>query len=101
MGRQKSAEGIVGLSTGPKARTCIMGKEPGISMESADADRQTEMSVTAPDGSRRNRRDYGDGASRPTARTDNSCLQTMQMMEAVVERENMLSNLTNMVLCHC
>jgi len=93
MGRQKSAEGIVGLSTEPKARTCITGKEPGISMESADADRQAEMPVTAPDGSRRNRRDYGDGASRPTARTDNSYPQTMQMMEAVVERENMIAAL--------
>ncbi len=62
-------------------------------MESADADRQAEMPVTAPDGSRRNRRDYGDGASRPTARTDNSCPQTIQMMEAVVERENMIAAL--------
>jgi len=62
-------------------------------MESADADRQAEMPVTAPDGSRRNRRDYGDGASRPTARTDNSCPQTMRMLEAVVERENMISAL--------
>ncbi len=93
MGRQKSAEGILSLSTGLKARTCITGKEPGISMESADADRQTEMSVTAPDGSRRNRRDYGGGVSRPTARTDNSCPRTMQMMEAVVERENMIAAL--------
>ena len=93
MGRQKSADGIVGPSTGLKARTCITGKEPGISMESADADRQAEMPVTAPDGSRRNRRDYGDGASRPTARTDNSYPQTMQMMEAVVERENMIAAL--------
>ncbi|MBW7991964.1 MAG: hypothetical protein FVQ84_18380 [Planctomycetes bacterium] len=41
-------------------------------MESADADRQAEMPVTAPDGSRRNRRGNGDGASRPTARTGNS-----------------------------
>ena len=62
-------------------------------MESADADRQAEMSVTAPDGSRRNRRDYGDGASRLTARTDNSYPQTMQMIEAVVERENMIAAL--------
>ena len=62
-------------------------------MESADADRQAEMPVTAPDGSRRNRRGYGDGASRPTARTDNSCPQTMQMLEAVVERENMIAAL--------
>ena len=64
-----------------------------MSMESVDADRQTERPVTAPDGSRRNRRDYGDGASRPTARTDNSCPQTIQMMEAVVERKNMIAAL--------
>lgn len=62
-------------------------------MESADADRRAEMPVTTPDGSRRNRRDYGDGASRPTAWTDNSYPQTMQMMEAVVERENMIAAL--------
>ena len=62
-------------------------------MESADADRQAEIPVTAPDGSRRNRRGHGDGASRPTARTDNSCPQTMQMLEAVVERENMIAAL--------
>ncbi len=62
-------------------------------MESADADRQAETPVTAPDGSRRNRRDYGDGASRFTARTDNSYPQTMQMIEAVVERENMIAAL--------
>ncbi len=62
-------------------------------MESTDADRRAEMPVTAPDGSRRNRRDYGDGASRPTARTDNSYPQTMQMMEAMVERENMIAAL--------
>lgn len=62
-------------------------------MESADADRQAEMSVTAPDGNRRNRRDYGDGASRLTARTDNPSPQTMQMIEAVVERENMMAAL--------
>jgi len=62
-------------------------------MESADADRQAEMSVTGPDGNRRNRRDNGDGASRFTARTDNSSPQTMQMIEAVVERENMIAAL--------
>ena len=62
-------------------------------MESADADREAEMPVTASDGSRRNRREYEDGASRPTARTGNSCPQTMQMMEAVVERENMMAAL--------
>jgi len=93
MGRQKSAEGIVGPSTGPKALTWSTGKEPGISMESTDADRQAETPVTASKGSRRNRREYEDGASRPTARTETSCPQTMQMMEAVVERETMMAAL--------
>jgi RNA-directed DNA polymerase len=62
-------------------------------MESADADRQAAIPVTASEGSRRNRREYEDGVSRPTARTDNSFPQTMQMMEAVVERENMIAAL--------
>jgi len=62
-------------------------------MESADADRQVEKPVAAPDGSRQNRRGYGDGASRPTAITDNSYPQTTQMIEAVVERENMIAAL--------
>jgi len=93
MGGQKSAEGIVGLSTGPKARTCSTGKEPGISMVSADTERPAEMSVTASDGRRRNRRSSGEGVSRPTARTATSCPQTMQLMEAVVERENMIAAL--------
>jgi RNA-directed DNA polymerase len=62
-------------------------------MESADADRQAEIPVTASDDSRRNRPEHEDGVSRPTARTDNSFPQTMQMMEAVVERENMIAAL--------
>ena len=63
-------------------------------MESTDADRQVETPVTAPDGSRRNRQEHGDGASMPTAITDNSCPQTMKMMEVVVERENIWSCVT-------
>ena len=93
MGRQKSADGIVGLSTGLKAGTCRIGKESGISMESADTDKQVEIPVTVSDGSGRNPQEYEAGVSRPTARTDNSCPQTMQRMEAVVERENMIAAL--------
>ncbi len=62
-------------------------------MESADTDKRVEIPVTASDGSRRNRRDYGDGVSRHTAKTDNSCPQMMQMIEAVVERKNMIAAL--------
>jgi RNA-directed DNA polymerase len=93
MDRQKSADGIVGLSTGLKAGTCRTGKESGISMESADTDKQVEIPVTVSDGSGRNPQEYEAGVSRPTARTDNSCPQTMPRMEAVVERENMIAAL--------
>jgi len=51
MGSQKSAEGIVGFSTGPKARTCSTGQEPGISMQSTDVAERAEMPVTASDDS--------------------------------------------------
>ena len=93
MGRQKSAEGILGLSTGPKARTCSTGKVSGISMKSADADQQAGMPVTTSDGSGRNPREDEDGVSRLTAMTVNSYPQTKQMMEAVVERKNMMAAL--------
>ena len=62
-------------------------------MESADADQRAEMPVSASDGSGRNPRVAEDGASRPTARTEYSCPQTKQMMEAVVERKNMIAAL--------
>ena len=93
MGRQKSAEGILGLSTGPKARICITGKVSGISMKSADADQQAVMPVTTSDGSGRNPREDEDGVSRLTAMTVNSYPQTKQMMEAVVEHKNMMAAL--------
>jgi len=96
MNMEKSAEGIVGLSTGLKAQTCSIGKEPGISMKSADTDQRAEMPVTVSDGSGRNPRCSKDGVPRLTARTDNSCPQTKNMMEAVVERENMIVALRRM-----
>ena len=62
-------------------------------MESADADKQVERPVTTSACNRQNRRVAEAGVSRPTARTDNSYPQTMQMIEAVVERENMITAL--------
>lgn len=62
-------------------------------MESADADKQVEIPVTTSAGSGRNPRVAEAGVSRPTARTNNSYPQTTQMMEAVVERENMIAAL--------
>ena len=60
-------------------------------MESTDADRRAEMPVTAPDGSRRNRREYGGGVSNGTVAKENSHPETECLMEEVVEQENMLS----------
>ena len=48
-----------------------------------------EMPESRPEGSRRNRREYGKGASSVTARRDHSNPKQMVLMEAVVERENM------------
>jgi RNA-directed DNA polymerase len=62
-------------------------------MESADTDKQVEIPVTPSAGSGRNPSGAEVGVSRPTARTDNSYPQTTQMMEAVVERENMIAAL--------
>ena len=56
-----------------------------------DADRRLEMPVAAPDGRGRNPREYGDGASSLAARTENSYPETSGMMDAVVERENMIA----------
>ena len=58
-------------------------------MTAQDADRRTEMPDDASDGSGRNPQEHGDGASNVTARTDHSDPEPMQMMEAVVSRENM------------
>lgn len=58
-------------------------------MTRGDAERRAERLETHPEGSRRNRREEGLGASRVTARRDDSGPETEQLMEAVVERENM------------
>jgi RNA-directed DNA polymerase len=62
-------------------------------MESAGADKPVEILVTRSAGGGRNPRGAGEGASRPPARTDTSSPQTTQMMEAVVERKNMMAAL--------
>jgi RNA-directed DNA polymerase len=58
-------------------------------MTKGDADRRAEKLESHPEGSRRNRREEGLGASRATARREDSGPETEQLMEAVVERENM------------
>lgn len=58
-------------------------------MNQRDAGRRAEKLESHPDGSRRNRREEGLGASKVTATRDTSGPETKQLMEAVVERENM------------
>jgi RNA-directed DNA polymerase len=58
-------------------------------MTKGDAERRAEKLETHPEGSRRNRREEGLGASRVTARREHSGPETEQLLEAVVERENM------------
>jgi len=58
-------------------------------MTRGDAERRVEKLESHPEGSRRNRREEGLGASRVTARRADSGPETEQLMEAVVERENM------------
>jgi RNA-directed DNA polymerase len=58
-------------------------------MTSGDAERRAEKLESHPEGSRRNRREEGLGASRVTAMREDSGPETEQLMEAVVERENM------------
>jgi RNA-directed DNA polymerase len=62
-------------------------------MTVGDADRRAEKPESHPEGSRRNWREEGLGASRVTARRDDSGPEAEQLMEAVVERENMGSAL--------
>ena len=50
-----------------------------------------EMSESTPDGSRRNRREYGSGVSNGTAGKENSHPETERVMEEVVDQENMLN----------
>jgi len=58
-------------------------------MTRGDAESRAETLETHPEGSRRNRREEGLGASKVTARREDSGPETEQLMEAVVERENM------------
>jgi hypothetical protein len=67
------------------------GKEAELSMTSGDADRGAAMPGASPAGSGRNPREDGVGASRVTARLEISEPGVVELMEAVVERENMVS----------
>ena len=58
-------------------------------MTSRDADSRVEKPESHPEGSRRNRREEGLGATRVTARRETSGPEAEQLLEAVVERENM------------
>lgn len=58
-----------------------------------DAERMGERPCTSPEGSGRNPREQGLGASTHTARRENPDPKQFLMMEAVVERKNMLSAL--------
>lgn len=58
-------------------------------MSSRDADRRAEMLDSHPEGSQRNWREEGLGASSVAATRDNSAPEAEQLLEAVVERENM------------
>ena len=66
-----------------------MGLEPGISMMVRDAGRRAEMRGTTPEGSGRNPREYGAGASNITARMESSHPETSGLMDAVVECEKL------------
>ena len=59
-------------------------------MQSGDTAKRAEMQVAASAGSGQNPPEAEEGVSRPSARKEPPRPQTQQMMEAVVERENML-----------
>ncbi|MFH1269201.1 MAG: group II intron reverse transcriptase/maturase [Planctomycetota bacterium] len=62
-------------------------------MTSGDADRRAVTPGASPSGSGRNPREEGAGASRVTARSETSKPREAELMEAVVERENMVAAL--------
>lgn len=88
---QKSAEGIVVLLDGTKARTFNVKREPQISMNGSDIEGQAEMSVATDEDRGRNPRRSPDGMSNIPAIGDVFCLEKMDLMGAVVERENMIT----------
>ena len=60
-------------------------------MTNVEAEGRPGMAAAIPEGSGRNPREYGLGASSVTARTEPDYPETLHLMEAVVERENMLA----------
>jgi RNA-directed DNA polymerase len=62
-------------------------------MASRDTDRSTETPSALPENSGRNLRRHGNGVSSATADRDHSRSETMQLMDAVVERGNMAAAL--------
>lgn len=58
-------------------------------MQSRDADRRVEILDSHPEGSQRNWREEGLGASSNTATREDSGTEVAQLLEAVVERKNM------------
>ena len=66
-------------------------------MTARDADSMAEMSETHSKGSGRKSREYEKGASSVTAMREDSGPETEQLMEAVVERENMVAALQRVV----
>ena len=66
-------------------------------MAARDADSMAEMSETHSKGSGRKPREYERGASSVTARREDSSPETEQLIEAVVERENMVAALQRVV----
>lgn len=66
-------------------------------MTRGDAEGRAGMPGTTPEGSGRNPREYGAGASNVTARRACSRPETQRMMEAVVERGNMTAALRRVV----
>ena len=68
MGRQKSADGIVGRATKTEGRNIMMRAGASNFDDEGDADRTTEMSETDQGGIRRKRREPDAGASSVTTR---------------------------------
>jgi len=60
-------------------------------MAYGEAERRFETAAAIPEGSGRNPREYGTGASIVAARTEPAYPETLHLMDAVVERENMLA----------
>ena len=59
-------------------------------MANQDTDRSAEMPSTTSEGSGRNPREYGAGVSVAAMSWDHFRSETTQLMDAVVERENMI-----------